>query len=82
MIKLLDDTISYQTVASYTLYIIVACIIILLILGITRFIYKVKNRKKINSVEKNIQLIYKELEKINEKLDRIYHNDSDDFIDK
>lgn len=78
----MGEEFSYQIVASYTLYIIVACIIILLILGITRFIYKIKNRKKINSVEKNIQLIYKELEKINDKLDRIYNNDSDDFVDK
>ncbi len=51
-------------------------------IGIYRLLVKNKEKKRINSVEKNIQLIYKELEKINEKLDRIYNNDSDDFIDK
>ncbi|MCI8778342.1 MAG: hypothetical protein HFI87_04275 [Bacilli bacterium] len=73
---------SYQAIASYAVYIIVACIIILIMLGISRLLGKNKDKKRINSVEKNIQLIYKELEKINEKLDRIYNNDSDDFIDK
>lgn len=78
----MGEDFSYQAIASYAVYIIVACIIILIMLGISRLLEKNKDKKRINSVEKNIQLIYKELEKINEKLDRIYNNDSDDFIDK
>ncbi len=79
---MLGEEFSYQTLASYALYIIVACIIILIMMGIYRLLVKNKEKKRINSVEKNIQLIYKELEKINDKLDRIYNNDSDDFVDK
>lgn len=79
---MLGEEFSYQTIASYAIYIIVACIIILIMLSISKLLGKNKEKKRINSVEKNIQLIYKELEKINEKLDRIYNNDSDDFIDK
>ncbi len=80
--KVLGEEFSYQTLASYAIYIIVSCIIILIMIGIYRLLVKNKEKKRINSVEKNIQSIYKELEKINEKLDRIYNNDSDDFIDK
>lgn len=79
---MLGEEFSYQTLASYAIYIIVACIIILIMLSISKLLGKNKEKKRINSVEKNIQLIYKELEKINEKLDRIYNNDSDDFVDK
>lgn len=79
---MLGEEFSYQTIASYAIYIIVACIIILIMLSISKLLGKNKEKKRINSVEKNIQLIYKELEKINEKLDRIYNNDSDDFVDK
>lgn len=79
---MLGEEFSYQTLASYAVYIIVACIIILIMLSISKLLGKNKEKKRINSVEKNIQLIYKELEKINEKLDRIYNNDSDDFVDK
>lgn len=79
---MLGEEFSYQTIASYAIYIIVACIIILIMLSISKLLGKNNEKKRINSVEKNIQLIYKELEKINEKLDRIYNNDSDDFVDK
>ena len=80
--NMLGEEIPYQVFACYILYIVVSCIIILIIVGIFKFIFKLKNKKKINSMEKNVQLIYEELKKLNEKVDRIYNNDSDDFIDK
>ena len=79
---MLGDEISYQALTINVLYVIIMCIIILIVMSIFKLCSKIKNKKRYITVEKNIQLIYQELEKINEKLDRMYNNDSDDFIDK
>ena len=79
---MLGDEISYQALTINILYIIIMCIIILIVISIFRLSSKIRNKKRYITVEKNIQLIYQELEKINDKLDRMYNNDSDDFIEK
>ncbi len=79
---MLGDEISYQALTINVLYVIIMCIIILIVMSIFKLCSKIKNKKRYITVEKNIQLIYQELEKINEKLDRMYNNDSDDFIEK
>ena len=79
---MLGDEISYQALTINVLYVIIMCIIILIVMSVFKLCSKIKNKKRYITVEKNIQLIYQELEKINEKLDRMYNNDSDDFIEK
>ena len=79
---MLGDEISYQALTINVLYVIIMCIIILIVMSIFKLCSKIKNKKRYITVEKNIQLIYQELEKINEKLDIMYNNDSDDFIEK
>lgn len=79
---MLGDEISYQALTINVLYIIIMCIIILIVMSVFKLCSKIKNKKRYITVEKNIQLIYQELEKINEKLDKMYNNDSDDFIEK
>ena len=76
-----DLDFSYQVFASYLVFIILACIIIILIVSLFNFFYKRSKQKKINNIENKLELIYSEIIKLNEKIDRLYNNDSDDFIE-
>lgn len=82
VINLINDELSYQAFASYVLYVIIACIIVLIMITFYKLLVKKHSKKQINSMEKNIYLIYKELHILNEKIDKIYYNDSDEFKDK
>ncbi len=71
-----------QELAVNLIYIILMCIIIIIVLSIFKFFSRMKEKRKYITMEKNIQLIYEELVKINEKLDQIYNNDSNEFVEK
>lgn len=81
VISMFDLDFSYQVFASYLVFIILACIIIILIVSLFNFFYKRSKQKKINNIENKLELIYSEIIKLNEKIDRLYNNDSDDFIE-
>ena len=81
VISMFDLDFSYQVFASYLVFIILACIIIILIVSLFNFFYKRSKQKKINNIENKLELIYSEIIKLNEKINRLYNNDSDDFIE-
>ena len=55
--------------------------IIILIVSLFNFFNRRSKQKKINNIENKLELIYSEIIKLNEKIDRLYNNDSDDFIE-
>lgn len=81
VISMFDLDFSYQVFVSYLVFIILACIIIILIVSLFNFFNKRSKQKKINNIENKLELIYSEIIKLNEKIDRLYNNDSDDFIE-
>lgn len=77
-----DESFSYQEFASYLVCIIVICIIILIFSLIFKTFSKVKEKKRINTIEKDIQNINEELKRINQKLDLLYNRDCNDFVEQ